>query len=66
VLPVGKYVDRLTAGSPCGSGELFLGINDDNVNDNSGAWKVRITVFTRADAQAPPVTAGRPPGGVGR
>jgi hypothetical protein len=32
------------AGDPYGSGELQLGINDDNVADNSGAWTVRVTV----------------------
>jgi hypothetical protein len=31
-------------GDPYGTGELQLGINDDNVADNSGAWTVRVTV----------------------
>ena len=31
-------------GDPYGTGELQLGINDDNVADNSGAWSVRVTV----------------------
>ena len=31
-------------GDPYGTGELQLGINDDNVADNSGAWNVRVTV----------------------
>ncbi len=35
---------QVTAGDPYGSGELQLGINDDNVVDNSGSWSVRITI----------------------
>jgi hypothetical protein len=32
------------AGDPYGTGELQLGINDDNVADNSGSWRVRVTL----------------------
>ena len=31
-------------GDPYGTGELQLGINDDNVADNSGSWRVRVTL----------------------
>jgi hypothetical protein len=47
VVPVGTFA-RWWAGPPYGSGELFLGINDDGLADNSGAWKVRITTFGAA------------------
>jgi hypothetical protein len=40
---VGKSL-RLEVGPQQGSGELWLGINDDNVNDNSGEWLVQITM----------------------
>ena len=45
VVPVGPFA-RWYAGPPYGSGELFLGINDDGLEDNSGAWQVRITTFS--------------------
>jgi hypothetical protein len=32
------------AGGLYGTGELFLGINDDELDDNSGSWQVKITV----------------------
>jgi hypothetical protein len=62
VLPIGAEA-RLSATPPYGSGELFLGINDDSPQDNSGAWTVRITVS--GDPTAPPpspvVVAPAPP-----
>lgn len=48
---VGAGIERWRAGPPYGTGELLLGINDDRLDDNSGAWRVRITVFA---AGAPP------------
>ncbi len=47
-------------GDPYGAGELQLGINDDNVADNSGSWSVRVTV--RGDVGNP----DQPAGGLGR
>ncbi len=55
VVSIGPFA-RWYAGGPYGSGELFLGINDDGVDDNSGVWQVRITTFG-APAQ-PPATSG--------
>jgi len=56
VVSVGPFA-RWYAGPPYGSGELFLGINDDGLDDNSGAWQVRITVF-RSASQPPPKQPG--------
>ncbi|MDQ6760372.1 MAG: hypothetical protein M3Z32_10995 [Acidobacteriota bacterium] len=47
-------------GDPYGAGELQLGINDDNVDDNSGSWTVRVTV--RGDVG----NSAQPAGGLGR
>ncbi len=47
-LPVGKYIHTFSGGAPYGNGELYLGINDDTLADNSGAWNVRITVLGAA------------------
>ena len=47
-------------GDPYGAGELQLGINDDNVADNSGSWSVRVTV--RGD----PGNPVQPADGLGR
>jgi len=30
-----------------GGGRLYLGVNDDNVSDNSGSWNVMVTVTSR-------------------
>jgi hypothetical protein len=57
VVPVGLGV-RMLAAPPYGSGELFLGINDDGVGDNSGAWTVRITIL---GGGSPPPRAAPPP-----
>jgi hypothetical protein len=51
VVPIGLGVKMLAA-PPYGSGELFLGINDDVVADNSGAWTVRITFLIGAPASS--------------
>lgn len=58
VVPVGSFVQSLPANTAYGTGELFLGINDENVADNSGAWTVRITVFE--DAAVQPSTTPTP------
>ncbi|MFO0981480.1 MAG: hypothetical protein U1E76_06950 [Planctomycetota bacterium] len=49
VLPIGRLVTRLAAGAPYGTGTLSLGINDDVLGDNSGAWTVTITVLAPDD-----------------
>jgi hypothetical protein len=53
VLLIGGFM-RWFAGGPYGSGELVLGINDNIINNNSGAWQVRITVFSQPDNPPPP------------
>lgn len=35
---------KFTAGSPYGTGEVWLGINDDILSDNSGSWSARVSV----------------------
>lgn len=55
VVPVGRQVARLPGGPPYGSGELLLGINDDVVDDNAGAWRVTITL-----TRGPSENAGGP------
>ncbi|MCG8608396.1 FecR family protein [bacterium] len=42
--PVGRKM-ALYAGQTYGSGQLLLGINDNTLNDNSGAWNAIITVY---------------------
>jgi hypothetical protein len=44
VFLVGSGV-KLYVESPYGSGQLFLGINDDILTNNSGAWSVRVTIL---------------------
>ena len=63
VVSIGPFA-RWYAGGPYGSGELFLGINDDGVDDNSGVWQVRITTFG-APAQPPANSGGGPVAGAG-
>jgi hypothetical protein len=56
VLLVGARA-QFTVGPPYGSGQLFLGINDDMVTDNAGAWTARITILS-SSTQPPPPTTG--------
>jgi len=52
ILPVGTYIHILSASGAYGTGELMLGINDDTLDDNSGAWRVKITVLSAGSQPA--------------
>jgi hypothetical protein len=47
---------RITRG-----GELFLGVNDNHLGDNSGAWAATVRVTPRTVATVPPTLATTPP-----
>ena len=51
-----------------GAGELRLGINDDNVDDNSGAWTVRVRLRGNTVSQSQQQRGGdtKPTPGRGR
>jgi hypothetical protein len=44
-----------------GGGELFLGVNDNLLGDNSGAWSVTVRVTPRTVVTVPPTPATTPP-----
>ncbi|MBI4342692.1 MAG: alkaline phosphatase family protein [Candidatus Omnitrophica bacterium] len=60
------YVGARFDGTAAESGRLWLGINDDRLNDNGGAWRVTITLDAIRPEPAPPVLAIEPGSRSGR
>ena len=52
VFLIGKAM-TVSAGTPYGAGELMLGVNDDILEDNSGAWTVQINALDAGSENTP-------------